>query len=253
MTQPTPKLASLFKLEYPQSVGIFNTYEEAQRAVDHLADARFPVENLAIVGTDLRSIERVLGRRSWATVIGQGLQNGLSTGLMVTFLMWLFMPDENFLFLLLSAIAIGIVIGIVFAVLGYWMSQGKRDFTSVSQTVATHYELLSEHKVAAQARELLAKLPGARAAQFDPRLVPPPGYPGYPQAPVGYPPVAPQGAYPPVAYPPAQPPAGYPGAGYPPPATPSGGFAPGEGQGLGYPPDTQAPPSVPKQNEPKQD
>ena len=38
MTQPKSKLSSLFKLEYPQSVGVYNTYDEAQKAVDYLAD-----------------------------------------------------------------------------------------------------------------------------------------------------------------------------------------------------------------------
>lgn len=258
MTQQSPKLASLFKLEFPQSVGFFATYEEAQKAVDHLADAHFPVENLAIVGTDLRSIERVLGRRTWGTVIGQGVQSGLSTGLMVALLMLLFMPTTNFPVLVLSALGIGIVIGIAFAVLGYWMSQGKRDFTSVSRTVATRYELVSEHKVAGRARELLASQPGARAAQFDPRYAPggyqpPPGYPqsaGYPQPPAGYPP---------MTMPPTQPPTGYPSAGYPqqqphpPQAYPPGGFGPGDHQtGLGYPPESQSPPTVPTPEEPRQ-
>ena len=41
------------------SVGTYDTYADAQRAVDHLADEKFPVENLAIVGTDLRQVERV--------------------------------------------------------------------------------------------------------------------------------------------------------------------------------------------------
>ena len=48
MSQQSPKLANLFQLEFPQSVGVFTTYEDAQKAVDHLADAHFPVENLAI-------------------------------------------------------------------------------------------------------------------------------------------------------------------------------------------------------------
>ncbi len=257
MTQQNPRVTDVFKLEFPQSVGIFASYEEAQKAVDHLADAQFPVQNLAIVGTDLRSIERVLGRRTWATVIGQGVQSGLSTGLLVTFIMWLFMQPENFLGLLVSALLIGIVIGIGFAVLGYWMSQGKRDFTSVSRTVATRYELLSEHKVAAQARELLATLPGIRASQFDLRLAPPADFGGHPQP---YPPIAPQGypaqapGYPPAGYPapyPPQPPYGQPA--YPPPAgwgpaAPTGP-APGtpseQPTGLGYPPEAEAPPAAP--------
>ncbi len=188
MSQQVPRIGNLFTLEYPQSVGTYGTYDEAQHVVDFLADKRFPVENLCIVGTDLRSVERVLGRRSWATVMGAGVQSGLSTGLMITLLLWIVMPETDFLLLLVYAVAIGIFVGVIFAALGYWMSQGKRDFRSVSQTVATKYELLAEHKVAGQARELIGTIPGARAAQFAP---PAPGahqaqgqpYPaaGYPQ------------------------------------------------------------------------
>jgi hypothetical protein len=184
MTQPVSRLSSLFKLEYPQSVGVYNSYDEAQRVVDFLSDARFPVENLCIVGTELRSVERVLGRRSWRTVIGQGVQSGVSTGLMITLLMWLFVPNDNPLLLALYALGIGIMVGIAMAALGYWMSRGKRDFTSVSQTIATKYEVLAEHKVVAQARELVAGMPGARAAQFNPAPAPavPQAAPAYGQA-----------------------------------------------------------------------
>lgn len=240
MSQQNPRLTEVFKLEFPQSIGIFGSYEEAQKAVDFLADAHFPVQNLAIVGTDLRSVERVLGRRTWGTVIGQGVQSGISTGLMVGLIMLLFTQAPNFLALFASALAIGIVIGIAFSALGYWMSQGKRDFTSVSRTIATRYELLSEHKVAGQARDLLANLPGARAAQFAPQ-------PGHPAAyPPAYP--APQG-YPPPGYPP-QPPYGqpYPPAGWGPQAQ----QPPTGPSGLGYPPEPQQPPSVPTPDEPRQ-
>ena len=241
MSQPVPRLSSLFKLEYPQSVGVFGSYDEAQQVVDFLADAKFPVENLCIVGTELRSIERVLGRRSWGTVIGSGVQSGLTTGLMITLVMWLFMPTANFVFLALYALGVGIIVGIVFAALGYWMSQGKRDFRSVSQTMATKYEVLAEHKVAGQARELISAMPGARAAQFNPVQAPaaqaPQGYP--PQPPAGYPQGGyPQGQggypYPQQAYPPSYPPApGYPSAG---PSYPTG-----VPTGPGYPETPDAP------------
>lgn len=250
MTQPTPRLSKLFNLEYPQSVGIFATYDEAQQAVDFLADKHFPVENLCIVGTELRSMERVLGRRNWGTVLGQGVQSGLSTGLMVTFLMWIFMPNSNFMVLFISALLIGILIGVVFAALGYWMSQGKRDFTSVTQTVATRYELLSEHKVSGQARELLTTLPSLRQAQFDPRTqVPVPyqpaqaGGPGYGQQPQpGFGPAAPSGYPQPATTPYGQPTAPQPGYGQPGYGQPGYG-QPGYGQ---YPPAApQAPQSPP--------
>lgn len=248
MSQQVPRMSSLFKLEYPQSVGVYGSYDEAQHVVDYLADSRFPVENLCIVGTELRSIERVLGRRSWGNVIGAGTQSGISTGLMITLLMWIFIPDANFILLALYALAVGITVGVVFAVFGYWMSQGKRDFRSVSQTMATKYEVLAEHKVAGQARELIANMPGARAAQFAPvqapTAYPPQGYPAQP--PAGYP----QGGYPypSQAYQPAP---GYPPVGQQPPS-------PGAPDGLGQPrPSTPPPPMQPPApqtpEEPKQD
>ena len=158
---------ALFKLEYPQSLGVYDTYADAQKAVDVLADQNFPVGNLAIVGTDLRLVERVTGRRTWGTVLGQGVMSGLSTGFIVAIFMMILFPTPDFLGQLLTALVIGVAIGLLFAILGYALSRGQRDFTSVTQTVATKYELLCEHKVVAQARELLAKAPGARASQFN--------------------------------------------------------------------------------------
>jgi heat induced stress protein YflT len=164
---PQQQPSSIFELKFPQSVGIYQTYAEAQKAVDYLADQRFEVQNLAIVGTDLKSVERVLGRRSWGTVIVQGLQSGLSTGLLVALVMFIFTRPSSVLLLLLVALGIGITLGIVFNAAAYAMTGGRRDFTSVTQTVATKYEVLCEHKLAAQAREMLQQMPGARAASFE--------------------------------------------------------------------------------------
>lgn len=166
--QQQPGLSSIFELQFPQSVGIYSTYAEAQRAVDFLSDHKFEVQNLAIVGTDLKSVERVLGRRTWGTVILGGVQSGISTGLLVAIVLIIFLPQPtSFLALLLVALVIGIVLGVAFAAIGYALSRGRRDFTSITQTVATKYEVLCEHKVAAQAREMLLQLPGARAAAFE--------------------------------------------------------------------------------------
>src|SRR5918993_1286131 len=159
--------SSIFELKFPQSVGIYQTYPDAQKAVDYLADQRFQVQNLAIVGTDLKSVERVLGRRNWGTVIGQGAQSGVSTGLLVGLLLLIFARPGSILALLLTSLAIGIVLGIGFSAAAYAMTRGRRDFTSITQTVATKYEVLCEHKVAAQAREMLQQMPGARASAFE--------------------------------------------------------------------------------------
>ena len=167
MAMAPRQFGSLFELQFPQSVGIYSSYEDAQKAVDFLADQKFEVQNLAIVGTDLKSVERVLGRRNWGTVIAQGLQSGISTGLLVGLVMLIFTRPSSILLLLLVSLAIGVALGIGFNAAAYAMSRGRRDFTSVTQTVATKYEVLCEHKVAAQAREMLQSLPGARAAAFE--------------------------------------------------------------------------------------
>ena len=167
MSFQRPQAASMFELEFPQSVGIFNSYADAQKAVDYLADEKFAVQNLAIVGTDLKSVERVLGRRSWRTVLSSGVSSGVSTGLIVGIIMLIFTRPASVLVLILSCLALGVAIGLAFAAAGYALTKGKRDFTSVTQTVATKYEVLCEHKVAAQAREMLLQLPGARAAAFE--------------------------------------------------------------------------------------
>ena len=161
------QFGSVFELQFPQSVGIYSSYADAQKAVDFLADAKFEVQNLAIVGTELRSVERVLGRRNWGTVITQGMQSGVSTGLLVGLVMLIFTRPDSILLLLLVSLGIGVLLGVAFSAAGYAMSRGRRDFTSVTQTIATKYEVLCEHKVAAQAREMLQGMPGARAAQFE--------------------------------------------------------------------------------------
>src|SRR5919112_4514590 len=102
--------SSIFELKFPQSVGIYQTYADAQKAVDYLADERFDVQNLAIVGTDLKSVERVLGRRNWGTVVTQGLQSGVSTGLLVALVLLIFAQPGSFLALLAVSLAIGVAL-----------------------------------------------------------------------------------------------------------------------------------------------
>ncbi len=200
-----------FKLEYPQSIGVFTSYADAQKAVDSLADQDFPVANIVIVGTELKLIERVTGRKTWGTVINAGLMNGLSTALMIALILILLEPGRDFVGLILEAMLIGVVIGVGFSVLGHRMSRGKRDFTSITQTVPSKFEILCEHKVAAQARELLSKGPDARGAAFDPARAPQPYGAGQPPQP--YPPA--QQPYPPAQQPPYGQPGGW-GQGGPP-------------------------------------
>ena len=157
--------SSPLKLEFPQSLAVYDDYAAAQKAVDFLSDQKFPVEHCMIVGTDLKRIERITGRLTTGRVAAGGLLSGIWLGLFVGLIFTLF-TDESVIGVLLSTVAIGALFGVIWALLGYAMARGQRDFSSVTQVVATKYEVLVEHKVAAQARELLSQLPGGTPDPF---------------------------------------------------------------------------------------
>ena len=152
-------------LDFPQSLAVYDDYADAQKAVDFLADKKFPVEQCMIVGTDLKRVERITGRLTTGKVALSGLLTGAWFGLFVGLLFGLF-TEEGLLRILLSTVIFGALFGLIWALAGYAATRGRRDFSSVAQVVATRYEVLVEHKVAAQARELLAELPGGRPNPF---------------------------------------------------------------------------------------
>lgn len=167
MSNPTPGAfsRSLLTLEFPQSLSVYDDYATAQRTVDFLSDQDFPVQNCMIVGTDLKQVERITGRLTSGRVAAGGAMSGLWFGLFVGVLFSFFGTGDT-LPIIVSTTLMGIAFGVVFALAGYAVTRGQRDFSSVSSVVATRYEVLVEHKVAAQARELLAKLPGALPNPF---------------------------------------------------------------------------------------
>ena len=193
MSQPqqsphaSPLTARLYHLEYPRSLGVYSTYQEVQSVVDTLADHQFPVQSTLIVGTDLKLMERVTGRKTWGRVIGQGILSGLWMGLFFGLLLMLISPGS--FMVVISAVVMGIVFFTVWSAVGYAMTGGKRDFTSMVATIPMQYELLVEHKHAQQARQILSETGAAPASRPAP-VAPPAGSPlgatpGTPAPPAG--------------------------------------------------------------------
>lgn len=151
-----------FSLDYPQSLGTYGDYAEAQKAVDYLSDNEFPVQNCLIVGTDLKQIERVTGRLTTGRVAGAGAASGAWLGLLIGLIFSLFSDKNNSIATVLGTVLMGLVFGLVWALIGYAATRGQRDFSSVKQVVATKYEVLVEHKLLAKAQELLAAMPGKK-------------------------------------------------------------------------------------------
>ena len=141
-----------------EEVASFATYPEAQRAVDALSDQGFPVQHLAIIGTDLRQVERITGRMSWGRAAMSGAMNGLWIGMFFGIIMSVAGssgPRLNFW----ACVLLGVLWGIVFQLFSYALTRGRRDFTSISQVVASRYSIIAAREIH-EASQALADVPG---------------------------------------------------------------------------------------------
>ena len=137
----------------------YKTYAEAQKAVDFLSDNKFPVENVGIVGTDLKMAETVLGRLTWGRAIAGGAASGAWFGSFVGLLLSLFAKSGTSAFgLLVAGLLYGAIFGAVFGAARYALSGGRRDFTSKSQIVATSYDVVCSWQKLEEAKAVLARM-----------------------------------------------------------------------------------------------
>lgn len=139
-------------------VASYATYAEAQRAVDALSDAGFPVESVDIVGYDVRLVERVTGRLTTWRAAGLGAASGAWFGLFIGLLVGFFSSGPEWFGLMLGGLLIGALWGASFGFVAHWLTRGQRDFASVSSLVAGRYDVTAARSEAARARELLGSL-----------------------------------------------------------------------------------------------
>ncbi len=110
------------ELEYLLSLGVYDQYVKAQQIVDYLSDKEFPVQNLEIVGTELRSIERVTGRLTRGKIATGGALSGFWIGLFVGIAFSLFSEKNQLGFLLTTPL-----LGALFGLACIWLRVGRWD------------------------------------------------------------------------------------------------------------------------------
>ncbi|WP_424448754.1 general stress protein [Microbacterium arborescens] len=226
-----------------EKVAEYASYEAAQKAVSTLIAADIPAREIAIVGSGLRSVETVTGRLGYATAARTGAINGILLGLIFS-LIFVFGTPDAAIQLFLGVMLVGVAIGMMMSLVMFALVRRRRDFASVTQVVADHYEVTVQASSIHRARGALnvaATRPAAPAApvpdgppRYGERIDPVPAPSGDRPAPG---PAAPSGA-------PAGPPSG---VGAPGPADaplpPATGPAPG-GEAPGPElPETPAPPT----------
>jgi hypothetical protein len=159
MARPTTDIAS--PSSGGETVATYNSYEDAQRAVDYLSDNGFPVENTQIVGSNLRLVEQVTGRVTTGSATLAGAGSGAWFGLFIGLLVGLFTTGPEWLGLVLGGLLIGAVWGAVFGFVAQYATRGRRDFSSDRALVAERYDVVVTAE-AERARTLIAQLGSPR-------------------------------------------------------------------------------------------
>lgn len=142
-------------------IATYDSYSEAQRAVDYLSDEMFPVERVSIVAEDLRFVEQVTGRRGYGQATLQGAGSGAVIGILFGFFLGLFSlidPVFSAFLLALYGLIFGAILGAIIGLLGYALSGGRRDFSSVGGIEAGRYNVMADEEVADEASRLLGGL-----------------------------------------------------------------------------------------------
>lgn len=137
------------------TVATFTDYDHAQLAVDRLSDDGFPVENLDIVGSDLRTVERVTGRLTKGKAAAAGAASGAWFGLFIGLLVGLFTAGPTWLGLILGGLFIGAAWGAAAGYAGHAATHGRRDFASTKTLLAMRYDVIARGGTADRARQML--------------------------------------------------------------------------------------------------
>ncbi|NLT25406.1 MAG: TIGR04086 family membrane protein [Microbacteriaceae bacterium] len=174
-----PRSASRFpRVPDGDVVASYALYEDARAAVDRLVHSEgFAVQSVSIVGSDLRSIERVTGRMSYWRAAMSGAMSGLMLGLFFGAVMLLLDPASN-LAMVLGIMLLGAVFGSIWGMIGYAISPDKREFTSMMQVTASRYDLIVAREHAGEVRRIL----GGAAGTLPPPAAPQARWYGAPDA-----------------------------------------------------------------------
>ncbi|WBB68046.1 general stress protein [Micromonospora sp. WMMD812] len=140
-------------------IASYATHPDAEQAVDYLADQRFPVEHVAIVGRGLSSYEQVTGRLGMGSAAAQAAAAGFVLGALFGWLFGLFDwidPLISSVLLALYGAIFGAIVGGLLGLLAHVLTGGRRDFSSVAGMRADSYDVLVDAGFAGQAAQLFA-------------------------------------------------------------------------------------------------
>lgn len=129
-------------------------YEGAQKTVSKLIAQEVPARDIAIVGQSVRTVERITGRLGYAAAARSGAINGVLIGLFLSAILVLGNPEVP-IQLFVGFVFIGVALGMLLSLVTYAIVRRRRDFASVTQFAADHYEVRVQATSLAKARQVL--------------------------------------------------------------------------------------------------
>lgn len=145
-----------FSVPDGEAVASFDNYAAAVDCVDQLIRHDFPAPMVAIVGSDLKSVERVRGKLSYGTLAFRGLVTGSWLGLLFS----MFIPVSSTGSVGVTtgaAIVIGAGAGMLLNILRFSLSRNRHEFSSSSAVIAATYEVVVPHPMAQQAKDAITE------------------------------------------------------------------------------------------------
>lgn len=137
-------------------LGSYETYLEAQSVVDRLAKADLPVISVSIVGSDLKTVERVTGKLTYNRAALAGAASGAWFGLFLGVLLT-FTATTSAVQYVVAAVIIGAGFGALFSIVTTAFTRRTRDFTSTHQVIASRYDVIVDPTLTLRAQEVLAR------------------------------------------------------------------------------------------------
>lgn len=135
-------------------VASMRDYESAQKTVSKLIAGEVPARDIAIVGQSVRTVERVTGKLGYAAAARSGAINGVLIGLFLAAILVLGNPEVP-IQLFLGFVLIGVAVGMLLSLITYAIVRRRRDFASVTQFAADHYEVTVLSSSLGKARQVL--------------------------------------------------------------------------------------------------
>ncbi|WP_350352712.1 general stress protein [Microbacterium sp. A8/3-1] len=140
--------------ETGEMVASTRDYESAQKTVSKLIAGEVPARDIAIVGQSVRTIERVTGKLGYAAAARSGAINGVLLGLFLSAILVLGNPEVP-IQLFVGFVFIGVAVGMLLSLVTYAIVRRRRDFASVTQFAADHYEVTVLPTSLSKARQVL--------------------------------------------------------------------------------------------------